>query len=66
MTTTLELVDEPQAAEAPRRVSLSVPALAGLLLISALAPLAAGYWLTRPPGAGSVPLVSTAISKPAA
>jgi len=47
MDTTLETV------RAPRRVSLSVPALAGLLLAAALLPLALGYWLTRPPGEGS-------------
>jgi uncharacterized protein (DUF305 family) len=47
MATTIEGVSE------PRRLSLGVPALAGLLLLAALLPLAAGYWLTRPPGPDS-------------
>lgn len=51
MATTLETAEE--QARAPRQVALGAPALAGLLLLAALLPLALGYWLTRPPGEGS-------------
>lgn len=46
-------MEKPLTPAGPGRVSLSVPALAGLLLLAALLPLAAALWLTRPPGEGS-------------
>lgn len=49
MEVSLSTAAEPE----PRRLSLSLPALLGLLLLAALLPLALGFWLTRPPGAGS-------------
>lgn len=53
MSNMIEIAEEPRAASEPRRVSLSLPTLAGLLLLAALLPLALGYWLTRPPGPDS-------------